>query len=53
MTTLIDTAEQAAGQTAERRVWEAPRLTNVVPVDHTEGGPAISAFELPFQYKTS
>ena len=52
MTKLTDTAEQTAGHTAERRMWEAPRLTTVVPVDRTQGGPGARGFEFP-SYKPS
>ena len=45
MTKLIDTAESTAGHTAERRMWEAPRLTTVVPVDRTKGGTGLHSFE--------
>jgi hypothetical protein len=54
MTKLIATAEQtpAAAPSPERRAWEAPRLTTVVPLDRTMGGGAFSALENA-SYKTS
>lgn len=52
MTKLIDTEEQTSGHTAERRMWEAPRLTVVVPMDRTQGGSTIMGTESVL-YKTS
>ena len=42
-----------ADQTAERRVWEATRLTGVVPVDQTQGGSSNTATEFAPSYKIS
>lgn len=47
--------DKAAGSEhpAERRVWEAPQIITVVPVDRTEGGAAANGIEAAPQYKVS
>lgn len=39
-------------QPEQRRLWDAPRIVTVVPVDRTEGGGAPRGFE-SIDYRTS
>lgn len=40
-------------QPTERRVWDAPRIVTVVPVDRTEGGADANGIEAIPIYKVS
>jgi|LakMenEpi03Aug12_release.lakeMendotaPanAssembly.Ray.scaffolds.fasta_scaffold4377015_1 hypothetical protein len=47
-----NTIDTAKAPSAERRVWEAPLLTVVLPVDQTRGGAIKFTYESGYQ-KTS
>lgn len=47
------TTDTGASPSAERRAWEAPRLTAVTPVDRTKGGAKIDFFNENALYRIS